>query len=57
MSSCEELERGREGTGKDLLIPNGREALLCSGHERLIARGGPRCVGALPASNGPPTFT
>ncbi len=31
-NACQELERDREGSGNDVLIPNSKEALLCWGY-------------------------
>jgi hypothetical protein len=55
MSACQELEHGREGTGKDILIPNTPEALLCWGYMQamqdlsvLVDQHGLRIIGACP---------
>jgi hypothetical protein len=55
VSACQELERGREGTGKDILIPNSRVALLCWGYMQamqdlsvLVDQHGLRVIGSCP---------
>ena len=55
MSACQELERGREGAGKDILIPNSQEALLCWGYLQamqdlsvLVDQQGLRIIGSCP---------
>jgi hypothetical protein len=55
VNSCQELEKGREGAGKDILIPNSREALLCWGYLQamqdlsiLVDQHGRRIIGSCP---------
>ena len=55
MESCQELERDREGSGKDILIPNSKEALLCWGYMQamqdlsvLVDQHGRRVIGSCP---------
>jgi hypothetical protein len=55
MASCQELERGREGDGKDILIPNNRDALMCWGYMQamqdlsvLVDQHGLRVIGSCP---------
>ena len=55
VNSCQELEQGREGAGKDILIPNSREALLCWGYMQamqdlsvLVDQRGRRIIGSCP---------
>jgi len=55
VTACQELERGREGTGKDILIPGNREALLCWGYMQaiqdlsvLVDQHGLRVIGSCP---------
>jgi hypothetical protein len=55
MNACQEVERGREGTGKDILIPNTPEALLCWGYMQamqdlsvLVDQHGLRIIGSCP---------
>ena len=55
VASCQELERGREGTGKDILIPGSREALMCWGYMQamqdlsvLVDQRGLRVIGSCP---------
>ena len=55
VNSCQELEKGREGVGKDILIPNSREALLCWGYLQamqdlsvLVDQYGRRIIGSCP---------
>jgi hypothetical protein len=55
VDACQEVERGREGTGKDILIPNTPEALLCWGYMQamqdlsvLVDQHGLRIIGSCP---------
>ena len=55
LDSCQELEKGREGTGKDILIPNSRNALVCWGYMQamqdlsvLVDQRGRRLIGSCP---------
>jgi hypothetical protein len=55
MNACQEVERGREGAGKDILIPNTAEALLCWGYMQavqdlsvLVDQHGLRIIGSCP---------
>jgi Ssp1 endopeptidase immunity protein Rap1a len=55
VSACQELERGREGTGKDILIPGNRDALMCWGYMQamqdlsvLVDQHGLRVIGSCP---------
>src|SRR5262245_7757004 len=55
VNACQELEHGREGTGKDILIPGSREALLCWGYMQaiqdlsvLVDQHGLRVIGSCP---------
>jgi hypothetical protein len=54
-NACQELERDREGSGNDVLIPNSKEALLCWGYMQamqdlsvLVDQHGRRVIGACP---------
>jgi hypothetical protein len=58
VNSCRELERGREGAGKETLIPNSGEALLCWGYMQamqdlsvLVDQRGRRVIGSCPPEN------
>jgi Rap1a immunity proteins len=53
--ACQELERGREGAGKDILIPSSQEALVCWGYLQamqdlsvLVDPRGLRIIGSCP---------
>jgi len=55
VSSCEELEKGREGAGKEILIPGSGPALLCWGYMQamqdlsvLVDQRGQRVIGSCP---------
>jgi Rap1a immunity proteins len=55
VNACQELERDREGSGNDVLIPNSKEALLCWGYMQamqdlsvLVDQHGRRVIGACP---------
>jgi len=55
VSSCEELEKGREGTGKEIVIPGSGPALLCWGYMQamqdlsvLVDQRGQRVIGSCP---------
>jgi hypothetical protein len=56
VSSCQELERGREGAGKEILIPGNQDALLCWGYMQamqdlsvLVDQRGRRIIGSCPS--------
>jgi len=55
VESCQELEKDREGAGKDILIPNSKEALVCWGYMQamqdlsvLVDQHGRRVIGSCP---------
>jgi hypothetical protein len=55
VSSCEELEKGREGAGKEIVIPGSGPALLCWGYMQamqdlsvLVDQNGHRIIGSCP---------
>jgi hypothetical protein len=55
VSSCRELEKGRQGAGAEILIPDSRNALLCWGYMQamqdlsvLADQQGRRIIGACP---------
>jgi|SRR5215467_9157196 len=55
LSSCRELEKGREGAGAEILIPDSHDALVCWGYMQamqdlsvLVDQQGRRIIGACP---------
>jgi Ssp1 endopeptidase immunity protein Rap1a len=54
-SACDELEKGREGAGKEIMIPGSGPALLCWGYMQamqdlsvLVDQHGQRVIGSCP---------
>jgi Rap1a immunity proteins len=55
VNSCQELEKGREGVGTEILIPGNRDALTCWGYMQamqdlsvLVDQRGRRVIGSCP---------
>jgi Ssp1 endopeptidase immunity protein Rap1a len=55
VSACDELEKGREGAGKEIMIPGSGPALLCWGYMQamqdlsvLVDQHGQRVIGSCP---------
>ena len=55
VNACQDLEKDREGSGKDILIPNSTEALICWGYMQamqdlsvLVDQSGRRLIGSCP---------
>src|SRR5262245_13920795 len=55
VDACQDLEKDREGSGKDILIPNSTEALVCWGYMQamqdlsvLVDQNGRRVTGSCP---------
>jgi hypothetical protein len=55
VDACQDLEKDREGSGKDILIPNSTEALICWGYMQamqdlsvLVDQHGRRVTGSCP---------
>ena len=55
LNACQELEKDREGSGKDILIPSSKDALVCWGYMQamqdlsvLVDQNGRRLIGSCP---------